>query len=57
MTGVHIYDPSDSITYRHTAPLATTSSNGLATWQGHTDPLTGERVLTAWALPNVPARY
>jgi hypothetical protein len=57
MTGVHIYDPPDSITYRHTAPLATTSSNGLATWQGHTDPLTGERVLTAWALPNVPARY
>jgi hypothetical protein len=23
MTGVHVYDPSHSITYRHTAPLTT----------------------------------
>jgi hypothetical protein len=24
---------------------------GLATWQGHLDPLTGDRVLTAWTRP------
>lgn len=50
MTGVKQYDPADSITYRHT------SDNGLATWQGDVDPLTGDRVLTTWARPSVPSR-
>lgn len=33
-----------------------TSDNGLATWQGHLDPLTRDRVLTIWAIPSVPRR-
>lgn len=54
---VRLYDPSAGITYRHTAPTTVApvaSDNGLATWQGDTDPLTGDRVLTTWAIPSVP---
>lgn len=29
---------------------------GLATWQGDTDRLTGDRILTAWVRPRVPTR-
>lgn len=57
MTGVHVYDPSRRIEYRHPGSAEpTVSDNGLATWQGHRDPLTGERVLTAWAFPKPPKR-
>ncbi len=38
----------DSNGKRHTA------DNGLASWRGDIDPLTGERVLTVWARPSVP---
>ncbi len=38
----------DSNGKRHTA------DNGLASGRGVIDPLTGERVLTVWAMPSVP---